>query len=899
MPSRLSSLLVRDGLVGVKRIEKAFQRQVIYGGSLDTILLEMNLVPEDRLTQYLALAFGVPPASREEVHNIATEARLAITEEVADQFRAVPLASEAILPSQRDAARTGASDNSMTTGGAEANDGNALRILVCSPVEIAELEDLADLLDRPLQPLITPEYRWQLAFAAAYQREPPARFTTLARTLEIEGSATPVGRARSVIVEMKSNPSGATPAQPDAQAPQPATQSTEATPLEPRPPIIANPPPTVSAAAETARLGRTTHRGFAIVARPPGVRSPTEPGPYTDSANPTASNTSNSNTAGSSSSDAVPIATMLRNRPSRPIATTGRDSPLAVVRARELLASAEDRDSVFLTLLRATRSRARYAALLTIQGGVAIGRVALAEPGIDTQEINKVLIPLDVVSPFRSVTNNSQPHIGPLGGDPSIGAMLLRFGGALPPSALILPIVLRDRVVAVVVAHRGHSDLKLADVAELLPLATATAEALGRLIVKHKADGPADRSYAITPDHTDTARIVKSSTTPLAHQDSSQTRQEDAGPSSRRGSSSRIPRPTPAEVGSEKRDPTRTGQAESANVATLATLAPLGSPRRGGSPRRAETAQQGEAAPQDSKPVRSQSEPSSSIDKILDEIETAAIGEADAAFKEATERPDETLRALIRRFPGKLRVHRLAVAGPPLRPAQYGGLLELVVRLGPVSLDFLIDKMSAPDRDVRFYATVCALEQRPRNAATALVERLFDQDPGVRGAAIEALAGYPRHERSQSLARARRAVHSTDLHVVAHAAAAIVALSDTESIGDLIGSLERGDRSSDHVRRALIALTAQDFGTNEKKWRKWWSTARRKHRIAWLIEGLVHRDDAIRESSIQELRRLTGEYFGYHHDLPRKEREAAAERWTTWWRDVGMRRFGITDPDSA
>ena len=52
MPSRLSSLLVRDGLVGVKRMEKAFQRQVIYGGSLDTILLEMTLVPEDRMSAH-------------------------------------------------------------------------------------------------------------------------------------------------------------------------------------------------------------------------------------------------------------------------------------------------------------------------------------------------------------------------------------------------------------------------------------------------------------------------------------------------------------------------------------------------------------------------------------------------------------------------------------------------------------------------------------------------------------------------------------------------------------------------------------------------------------------------------------------------------------------------------
>ena len=109
MPSRLSSLLVRDGLVGVKRMEKAFQRQVIYGGSLDTILLEMNLVPEERLTQYLALASGLPPAARDEGTDIEPAAHVLITAEIAAQFRAVPLSI----------------------------DGEALRVLVCSPLEIS------------------------------------------------------------------------------------------------------------------------------------------------------------------------------------------------------------------------------------------------------------------------------------------------------------------------------------------------------------------------------------------------------------------------------------------------------------------------------------------------------------------------------------------------------------------------------------------------------------------------------------------------------------------------------------------------------------------------------------------------------------------------------------------
>src|SRR5262249_58509821 len=89
-----------------------------------------------------------------------------------------------------------------------------------------------------------------------------------------------------------------------------------------------------------------------------------------------------------------------------------------------------------------------------------------------------------------------------------------RVGGSMPPSAMLMPITLRERVVAIVVAHRVHSELKLVDVAELLPLAAAAADALGRLIVRHKAAGyrsPADRPSVveIEADLIDTKRHTK------------------------------------------------------------------------------------------------------------------------------------------------------------------------------------------------------------------------------------------------------------------------------------------------------------------------------------------------------------------------------------------------------
>jgi HEAT repeat protein len=161
----------------------------------------------------------------------------------------------------------------------------------------------------------------------------------------------------------------------------------------------------------------------------------------------------------------------------------------------------------------------------------------------------------------------------------------------------------------------------------------------------------------------------------------------------------------------------------------------------------------------------------------------------------------------------------------------------------------------------------------------------------VRDVALEALSGYPLAELTQALAKARRSLHSDDPETVAAAATAVVQLGDVEAVADLIGALERNDRGAEHARKALIALTSQDFGLSERKWRKWFDGARKRHRVEWLIEGLSHKEDAIREASINDLRRLTGEYFGYHHDLPRREREVAAERWVGWWQETGMRRF--------
>jgi hypothetical protein len=107
---------------------------------------------------------------------------------------------------------------------------------------------------------------------------------------------------------------------------------------------------------------------------------------------------------------------------------------------------------------------------------------------------------------------------------------------------------------------------------------------------------------------------------------------------------------------------------------------------------------------------------------------------------------------------------------------------------------------------------------------------------------------------------------------------------DKRDVPGLIERLEEGD-DIEAAHTELVAITKQDFGPKPKRWAAWWKQHQDDDRIEWLFEGLSHKTAEIREASEQELRALTGEYFGYAFDLPRGVREAARARWQSWWTD--------------
>ncbi len=92
--SVLTSLLVRDQVVSVRKIEEAIQQQVIAGGTVETVLLEMNAVAENVMSAYKAAGFGLLPATRDEVMMVPRDTVRRVPRDVATRYRMMPLSAE-------------------------------------------------------------------------------------------------------------------------------------------------------------------------------------------------------------------------------------------------------------------------------------------------------------------------------------------------------------------------------------------------------------------------------------------------------------------------------------------------------------------------------------------------------------------------------------------------------------------------------------------------------------------------------------------------------------------------------------------------------------------------------------------------------------------------------------
>lgn len=94
MAVKLGELLIHKGLLTLEQLEEALQAQVIFGGKLGTILNEMGLIQEDKLSENLATLLHVPCVKPGQLQNIPTRLIHLISAATAGTYQAIPIALE-------------------------------------------------------------------------------------------------------------------------------------------------------------------------------------------------------------------------------------------------------------------------------------------------------------------------------------------------------------------------------------------------------------------------------------------------------------------------------------------------------------------------------------------------------------------------------------------------------------------------------------------------------------------------------------------------------------------------------------------------------------------------------------------------------------------------------------
>jgi hypothetical protein len=866
--SKLASLLVQEGLVSPKKMAEAFQRQVIYGGTLDTILLEMDAIDEPTLVEAMGRASGLPTAgdlpSRADLERAGAASWF--SQAVSEKYRAVPISL----------------------------DGNVVRVLVLDPPDRKQLDELGYQLSRSIDPIVVPEHRFVHAVEMVYGVPVPARFHSLAakvrrRIEDAPTRRTPIGATlQSPETDLtRPSPPPASPAsKPTASAPPPAE-------IEPatstRPTAVMEMIP-----APTAPLHEANTAPLPSSALPP-AGEPNERARVTDVPTSTSTSTPAAKVRETRDEELTPRITVReagaptavgadltleRTMPpteaTRPASTSSTSSadeppdptPLLVAEAGRLIDRAEERDAIFEALCRGARAHLDFVALFMVHGETAVGRMGLADTWLSRDLLATLTVPLDRPSAFRTTVQTRAPYLGKLGEEG--GAQTLLALGRRPPlPALLLPIVLRERTVALLYGDAAGKAVDVGLLGELSTLGAAASRAFQRLILKQRVEKSGGEFKASAGGAAAKVKLPSSEATAATGGEPTPTPTAPTSGGGWRAAAGGVP------VSDAKLENGAAGRGRGAGRAARSTVL-------GFQPLAHEVVAT-PSGPRDDGPPMNDAD--ALVLSIIREDDHARISSEALVLL-----GDIGLEALMRHLPGPLRLDRHMLRGPMPPLAEHGVLLATLSRFGERALSALIARANDPAVDVRFYVCLALGELESPAAVAPIGQRLFDTDASVRNvAAQQLLRAETRPGQAFEVRRVLEIVRGDlpgpDPIRQRMAAEAAGRLRDAASVLRLIELLKHDDAAlARTAHAALIDITKQDFGTSRWRWRGWWERHGEEPRLEWLLEGLAHAEADVRKSAADELRAHSPQSFGYEFDAPKREREEARRRWVDWFR---------------
>lgn len=164
MAIRLGELLLEKNLLTQAQLEEALQAQVIFGGKLGTVLIEMGLISEDKLAEVLAILVNVPCVKPGQLQNIPDAVIQIISPELAEKHKVLPLAVN----------------------------GKKLTLAMAEPHDLKSIDEIAFRTGYIIQPVLALEVRLVFALEKYYDVKRAMRYITPPQPVREDRSQTPI-----------------------------------------------------------------------------------------------------------------------------------------------------------------------------------------------------------------------------------------------------------------------------------------------------------------------------------------------------------------------------------------------------------------------------------------------------------------------------------------------------------------------------------------------------------------------------------------------------------------------------------------------------------------------------------------------------------------------------------
>lgn len=862
----LSARLVSQNIASSRDVEKALGRQLLYGGDLATNLMELGTVAEPELVALLAETHGLDPAPSGELPRSSPQVLRLVAGDTAWRHDFYPLGRV----------------------------GEELEVAVSEPLSAPLKEELETSLRVTLVERAAPLVRIRQAVARDYQ-------------LALDR------RSERVLAKLQGLPDPHPSEAPGRLA------GEQRRPLW-SPSLPDHVPHDFDELVPSTRQHPLAHEEIQI---PPLPRPPL------------------ASTPGVQGEGRVPAGPGLEARPLAAPVPPPRISltplrarhfgPLTPEAAEHALFLADTRDQILRVFFAFVSQYFDYSALFAVHGDLAEGRDARG-PGASRERLNHIGLSLDLPSSMASVRDTGQMFLGCLS-EQGLDASLVRdLERGFSKKVLLLPVAVRGRTVLVLYGDHGAEDVEASVIGDVLTFAHLAAKALEISILRRKhtpgrsmpapaAEPPAAREPAPEP------RLPKTLVTGGLKLN------KDAPFVPRTPVSSHPPTDEPPEEGWELEPRTRPGLGSEARAFLGRAAKPLPDASHDRRPisespptmaslegDKGDKENKGDTVPAKAASDRAappetirQPDPTSGVEDGEIEDESPSRHDLDGECRELTERllqgdndagarlleaGSAAARALAMALPGPINKEWKSGGPRPMRASECGPVLYFLSRLGSLAVSAVAARSREAEPIERVWATRLLGELPGPESARGIVERLVDEDPDVRHAAMEVSMGLRSETivNDPELAKKLRAFAADPMQSGDARKAAVESLGklrDPFAVECLIHIVERGDPElRDAAYAALKVITRQDFGRGGAAWHAWWRLNSARHRVEWLIDAITHIDAATRREAGEELKNLTKEYFGYYDDLPERERARAQERYREWWKTRGHARFG-------